>query len=74
MSDTNSWEAHRLLIREWHTQDVEAREEMREELRTISTTLAEIKTERKVVKWAGGVVVPAGIALAVSYVGRKLGL
>lgn len=43
-------------------------------LTSIQETLTEIKTERRVSKVAGSYVIPGAVAVAASYLGRKLGL
>ena len=50
----NGWSEYRMLVVDWHREEVEARKEFREKLDAIALTLTEINTERKLGKWALG--------------------
>jgi hypothetical protein len=62
----------------WHAREhdqvaVQLRD-IQQTLTKMSLTLTEIKTERRVSKVAGSYVIPGLVAVAASYVGRRLGL
>ena len=73
MGDNNGWDQYKLLVMESLERIERSQEDQTEEISKLKDDVATIKTEARVAKWVGNLVVPAGITIAVSWVGRKLG-
>lgn len=75
MAENNGWSEHKLLVLESLERLEEMCKEIKESQVTMNNEFIALKTEGRVAKYfGGGVVLPAVVAIGVSWVGRKLGL
>lgn len=75
MSETsNGWDEYKLLVLD-NLKRIETKQDgLAAQVGELKVDFAQLQTEGKIAKWFGGALVPAGVALGVSWVSRRLGL
>ncbi len=63
--ESNDWNEYRLMILDWHNQDIAERDKTRAQLTAIQTTLTEMQTRRTHRLTVLNLAVPAAVALVV---------
>lgn len=77
------WSEYRRMILDWHQQEVEERQEIKEKLEsyqeattlkldTISNQLTALSVEKKFAKWVLSIGIPAAVTIVLTYVLRRV--
>ena len=72
--EDNGWDEYKLLVldtikrMDTRLESIDAKQD------TLSLQFSKLEQDAKAAKYFGGLILPAGVALGVSWIGRKLGL
>ena len=70
----DSWPEYRKLFEQEMEDSRAFRTEMRESLRELSSVMTQFKSERRVAVWGASTLIAIPVAIATSWLGRKMGM
>lgn len=72
--EVNGWEEYKLLVLDTMKRIEGKQDSLSAQVTDLKLDVSNIKTEAQAAKYFGGLVLPATVAIGVSWVSRKLGL